>query len=210
MKHLKLVSFGALLLLAGCLVAGSLAESRALVRYVIDGDTVVLSNGVKVRYLGINCPEISHEGRPGEPFGRAATRRNRQLVQGKVVRLVYGSEKRDRYGRLLAYVFLPGGRFVNELLVREGLAYCCFKDLRSPLNKRLLRAQRDAIRAKRGIWTLEPGRPEPYYIGNKRSRRYHRPSCPFGRKTWKGNRVIFKTRLDAAWQGYCPCKKCNP
>ncbi len=199
------------LLLSSCWFSATVhGESRALVRYVIDGDTIVLSNGIKVRYLGINCPEIPHEDQPGEPLGRAAQKRNRALVKGKVVRLEYGPEKRDRFGRLLAYVFLPGGAFVNEILVREGLAHVCFRDRNLSLNKRLLGAQRRAIKDKRGIWSIRSERPEPYYVGNKKSLRFHRPSCSYGKKIWKRNRVIFKTRREAAWEGYCPCKKCRP
>ena len=89
----------------------SFAEKSAFVRYVIDGDTIVLKKGTKVRYRGINSPEIPHnKNKSGEPFGWAATKRNRQLVQGRLVRLVQDDEKRDRFGRLLAYVFLPDGR----------------------------------------------------------------------------------------------------
>ncbi len=186
------------------------AESRALVKWVIDGDTIVLANGKKVRYQGINCPEIAHDNQPGEPFGKKALKRNIELVKGKVVRLVYGSKRHDRFGRILAYIFLPGGRFVNEVLVREGLAHVCFSNKDLALNKRLLAAQKKAIRNRRGIWSIEPARPEPYYIGNRHSLRFHRPDCPFGKKIRRSNKVIFKTRLDAAYEGYCPCKKCRP
>ena len=108
------------------------AEKSAYVRYIIDGDTIVLKNGTKVRYRGINSPEIPREDTPGEVLGWAATRLNRQLVKGRLVRLVQDDEKRDRFGRLLAYVFLPDGRMVNEILVREGMAFVCFSRKSSP------------------------------------------------------------------------------
>ena len=188
----------------------SFAEKSAFVRYVIDGDTIVLKKGTKVRYRGINSPEIPHEDKPGEPLGWEATKRNRQLVQGRLVRLVQDDEKMDRFGRLLAYVFLPDGRMVNEILVREGLAFVCFSEKGSPFSKRLLAAQREAIDAKRGIWSIPPVRPEPYYVGNRQSLRFHRPSCPYGKKMSKSNRVIFKSRSDACKEGFCRCKKCLP
>lgn len=187
-----------------------LAEKSALVRYVIDGDTIVLKNGTKVRYRGINSPEIPHKDTPGEPMGWEATRRNRQLVRGRLVRLVQDDEKRDRFGRLLAYVFLPDGRMVNEILVREGMAFVCFSKKGSPFSKRLLAAQREAIDAGRGIWSIPPVRPEPYYVGNRKTLRFHRPSCPYGKKICKSNRVIFKSRSDACKEGFCRCKKCLP
>ena len=187
-----------------------LAEKKAFVRYVIDGDTIVLRNGTKVRYKGINTPEIPHKDSPGEPFGWKATKRNRKLVQNKYVTLVQDDEKRDRFGRLLAYVFLPDGRMVNEILVREGMAFMCLSKKGSLFSSRLLAAQRAAIDAERGIWSIPPVRPEPYYVGNSKSLRFHRPSCPYGKKMRRSNRVIFRTIFDAYRAGYCRCKKCLP
>ena len=170
------------------------AEKSAFVRHVIDGDTIVLKKGTKIRYRGINTPEIPHKDTPGEHLGWEATRRNRQLVQGRTVRLVQDDEKRDRFGRLLAYVFLPDGRMVNEILVREGLAFVCFSRKGSSFSKRLLNAQRKAIDEGRGIWSIPPVR----------------PSCPYGKKIYKSNRIIFKSRSDACKAGFCRCKKCLP
>jgi len=186
------------------------AEKIVFVHHVIDGDTIVLKKGTKVRYRGINTPETPDKDTPGEPLGWEATRRNGQLVQGRTVRLVQDDEKRDRFGRLLAYVFLPNGRMVNEILVREGLAFVCFSEKGSPFSKRLLAAQREAIDAGRGIWSIPPVRPEPYYVGNRKSLRFHRPSCPYGKKISKSNRIIFKSRSDACKAGFCRCKKCLP
>ena len=186
------------------------AEKSAFVRHVIDGDTIVLKKGTKIRYRGINTPEIPHKDTPGEPLGWEATRRNRQLVQGRTVRLVQDDEKRDRFGRLLAYVFLPDGQMVNEILVREGLAFFCSSEKRSPFSKRLLDAQREAIDARRGIWSIPLVKPEPYYVGNSKTLRFHRPSCPYGKKIYKSNRIIFKSRSDACKEGFCRCKKCLP
>jgi len=186
------------------------AEKSAFVAYVIDGDTIVLKKGTKVRYRGINSPEIPKRDKPGETLGWKATELNRELVQDRFVMLVQDDEKRDRFGRLLAYVFLPDGRMVNEILVREGMAFVCFSQKGSPFSRKLLAAQREAIDAKRGIWSIPAIRPEPYYVGNSQSLRFHRPSCPYGKKTRKSNRVIFKSRSDACREGFCRCKKCLP
>jgi micrococcal nuclease len=186
------------------------AEKSAFVLHVIDGDTIVLKNGTKIRYRGINSPEIPHKDTPGEPLGWESTKCNRQLVEGRLVRLVQDDEKSDRFGRLLAYVFLPDGRMVNEILVRKGLAFVCFSDKGSPFSKRLLAAQREAIDAGRGIWSIPPVRPEPYYVGNRKSLQFHRPSCPYGKMMSKSNRIFFKSRSDACKAGFCRCKKCLP
>ncbi|OPL12519.1 MAG: hypothetical protein AVO38_14930 [delta proteobacterium ML8_D] len=188
----------------------SFAEESAFVAHVIDGDTIVLKKGTKVRYRAINSPEIPNGDKLGETLGWKATELNRQLVEDRFVMLVQDDEKRDRFGRLLAYVFLPDGRMVNEILVREGMAFLCFSQKGSPFSKKLLTAQREAIDAKRGIWSIKPARPEAYYVGNRQSMRFHRPSCPYGKKTRKSNRVIFKSRYDACREGFCRCKKCLP
>lgn len=85
------------------------------VKYVIDGDTIVLENGRKVRYLGINSPE------KGQPFYQEAKTSNEQMVLNKVMRLEFDVEQSDRYGRLLAYVYY-GNTMINAEQVKKGLA----------------------------------------------------------------------------------------
>jgi micrococcal nuclease len=128
---------------------------------VIDGDTVELADGRRVRYIGVDTPE-THRREGGrwvkarEPFGRAAMAANRQLVEGRRVRLEYDVQTHDRYGRVLAYVYVvrPDGseRMVNEELVREGLA----QPLTIPPNvryaERFVALAREAREANRGLW----------------------------------------------------------
>lgn len=92
---------------------------EAVVDRVIDGDTVVLTTGERVRYLGIDTPEIT--GGKDECYGAEAAGLNRQLVDGKRISLEYDVECEDRYGRLLAWIEVEG-RDVNGLLVERGLA----------------------------------------------------------------------------------------
>ncbi len=93
---------------------------------VIDGDTIqvccVFGDRVKVRYIGVDTPETHHPMRGVEPYGKEAAEANRKLVDGKTVRLEFDVEQRDRYGRLLAYVYLEDGTFVNAWLVENGYA----------------------------------------------------------------------------------------
>ncbi len=182
---------------------------KAYVRYVIDGDTIILANGEKVRYLGINAPEIAHDNQPAQPFGIAAKKFNKALVFHRWVIIDTKGEGRDQYGRLLGFIYLTDGTFVNLLLVKKGLAYCdLMRDI--PCRKEFINAQRVAMRQKLGIWSLPIKDRAPYYIGNKRSMRFHLPWCPMGRQTSKKNRIIFKKAWDAYWNGYFPCKYCNP
>ena len=134
---------------------------------VIDGDTIVIEGGQRVRYIGIDAPEMAHPryGRRGEPFGEAARRFNEKLVLGRRVRLEFDVEREDRYGRLLAYVWVParpsgaGGEdaLVNAELVRAGLA----EARRYPPNlkyaKRLEQLEREARLEGRGMWGREEG-----------------------------------------------------
>ena len=200
---------GALVL--GCSSSGSASRERVFCKHVVDGDTIVLRDGRKVRYREINAPEIPHDGSKGEPLGRAAARFNRGLVEGKTIDILVSKKKPyDRFGRVLAHVFLLNGKLVSELLVRNGFAHVCFFSKPDKYARRLLAAQKSAILFKRGIWGVEFTTREPYYIGNRRSLRFHRPWCPLGKSTARKNRVIFHRREDAFMKGYCRCKKCLP
>ena len=118
-------------------------------KWVSDGDTIVLTGDERVRYLGINAPEIAQDGKPGEFYGEEAKIFNKKLVLGCWVRLELGEKRRDRYGRLLAYVFLEDGTFVNGELVREGLAHLLRRETKLRYWDRLLEFQRQALQGKR-------------------------------------------------------------
>ena len=199
------------LLLIGLLCGQAMAEQWITVRWVDDGDTIVLADGRRIRYIGINAPEIAHQEyhQKAEPLGYEALRFNKILVHKKRVRLEFGSEKHDRYDRVLAYVFLPDKRFVNLEMLRNGYAYCLFREQNDRYNPVFLKAQREAMKAGRGIWNSweESGQG---YIGNQRSRRFHLKTCHFGRKISPNNRVYFSNRWEAFWEGYAPAKRCNP
>jgi micrococcal nuclease len=126
----------------------------ATVVRVVDGDTVEVSIGGTeddVRYIGIDTPETVKPGEPVQCFGPQASALNHRLVEGRRVRLVFDAERRDVYGRLLAYVYL-GRRFVNAELVRRGFARTLTivpNDTHAALFARL---QRSAGRAGLGLW----------------------------------------------------------
>lgn len=104
------------------------SPSAGLVRVarVIDGDTIELETGQKVRYIGIDTPETKHPTKGVQCYGKEAAAKNRELVEGKQVRLEKDISETDRYGRLLRFVYLPATSkeiFINEYLVREGYAH---------------------------------------------------------------------------------------
>ena len=185
------------------------ADNWHRVKWVVDGDTLVLSNGQKVRYIGINAPEVARDGHISEPFAEEAKRFNTELVKKKKVRLEFDIEPNDRYQRRLAYIFLKDGSFVNAEMLSQGYAYLLYLRPNVKYHARLLDAQRGAMSEKRGIWKNWREQ-SAAYIGNRRSRRFHLPTCSSGKRIKRTNRIIFQHRWDAYWEGYAPAKRCMP
>ena len=117
----------------------------AIVVRVVDGDTVELDNGHKVRYVGLNTPE------QGQPFYEEAKEANRQLVEGKQVLLEFDITPYDIYGRWLAYLFVDG-RFVNYELIRRGFANVYTVPPNVKYNGLLRQAERQAREEGVGLW----------------------------------------------------------
>jgi micrococcal nuclease len=125
------------------------------VRRVIDGDTIVLNNRERLRYIGIDTPELGHRKQDIRNMAEIAKQFNKELVGDQEILLEYDVEVRDRYGRLLAYVFLKDGTFVNAELVRQGYALIMTITPNVKYADRFLRLQREARQAKRGFWSDE-------------------------------------------------------
>ena len=130
------------------------ATATAYVMRAVDGDTIEVrldGRAEDVRYIGVDTPETVKPDTPVQCFGPQASHFNHGLVEHRRVRLVFGVERRDVYGRLLAYVYLDG-HFVNAELIRRGLA----RTLTIPPNDRfagrLKRLEMAAARAGRGLW----------------------------------------------------------
>ena len=128
-----------------------MTRGLAKVVAVLDGDTIIIDGGEKVRYAGLNTPETHHPDKLPEYCGQEAFEANRRLVAGKTVRLEFDERRRDKYGRLLAYVYVDS-LFVNAELIQQGYAQVStYKD-----NQRhhddFARLQKDAIAARRGMW----------------------------------------------------------
>ncbi len=163
----------AIFILASCGICGCFKISSPhytyediLVKRAVDGDTLILENNERVRLIGIDTPEM-HQGNKlyrnaqrGRTdiqtimaLGRTAYQFTRNLVEGKRVRLEFDIEKYDRYGRLLCYVYLKDGTFVNAKIVQEGYAYL----LTIPPNVKyadlFLTLYQEARRNNRGLWS---------------------------------------------------------
>lgn len=118
----------------------------------VDGDTVELADGTKVRYVGVNTPETHHPTKGVQCYGKEAQAFNQTLVVGKKVRLVKDVSETDRYGRLLRFVYLEDGTFVNSLLLKEGYAEVMTYPPDVAKSKEFIAVQAEARSAKRGLW----------------------------------------------------------
>ena len=136
---------------------GARASATARVLRVVDGDTILVSlrgRQERVRYIGVDTPETVKPNTPVQCFGKQASAYDHGLLDGRSVRLAGDAEARDRYGRLLAYVYRAGdGLFVNAALVRGGYA----RTLTIPPNVahagELAALAGEARRAGRGLWS---------------------------------------------------------
>ncbi len=186
---------------------GSRATQDLRVIRVIDGDTIVLSDGRTVRYIGIDTPER------GQPYYEAATNFNRKLVLGKQVELELDVERYDHYGRLLAYVFVRDARgnriFVNAAMVRNGFARVYTKPPNVRYADLLVRLQEEARENRRGLWAVYAPTRSPV-IGNRRTLTFHRPTCPSVQRISAENRIRFPSAAAALQKGYHPCRECQP
>jgi micrococcal nuclease len=186
------------------------AHSWVTAKWVADGDTIILTDGRHVRYIGIDTPEIDHKNHRAEPMGHEARTMNRELVDGWRLRLVYDREKTDRYGRTLAYVYRSDGLFVNAELLRRGYAHVLYRFPNTSEHEILLSAQRHAMVHGRGIWQRldKDGQPSCAYPANRRSRRFHAHDCPMGKRISQKNRIWLKNQWAGFWSGYAPAGEC--
>ncbi|MDF2681854.1 MAG: nuclease [Brevibacillus sp.] len=142
-------------LLGACSSPGhpqSNGEMEATVQRVVDGDTVELSTGEKVRLIGVDTPETVKPNHPVEPYGKQASDFSKQLLTGQKVTLKFDVEPYDKYKRLLAYMYLQDGTFVNEKLVRDGYARIMTIPPNVAYSDLFLEAEREARENNRGLW----------------------------------------------------------
>ncbi|GAB6274943.1 MAG: hypothetical protein STSR0004_18080 [Peptococcaceae bacterium] len=204
---------------------------KAAVIYVVDGDTihVRLENGrkEKVRLIGVDAPEST---RVVELYGKEAATYTRKELTDKTVYLELDVAQRDKYGRLLAYVWLMPPRensrtevrkaMFNATLLLVGLAQVMTVPPNVKYADMFIEFQKEAREAEKGLWaTIKAPAPasisnkastETKYIGNSNSRKFHRPDCQWAQKIAPRNRVEFRRREEAIKAGYQPCKTCKP
>lgn len=187
-------------------------EEKVLVTRVIDGDTIEIEGGKKVRYIGIDCPEKD------KPFSREATSTNKRLVEGRVVTLVKDVSNKDNFGRLLRYVYVSDV-FVNAKLVEEGLAEATPYPPDLAHEDEFKELEEKAKDASKGMWipSSQPSQPQgtisPNWQGqqqvmvyvNEPGMQYHLLGCErLGPNSTGISLDVAKTR------GFVSCDLCNP
>lgn len=184
----------------------STGRTKANVKKVLDGDTIVLEPYQRLRFIGVDTPEKD------QPFSQEAAQFIKDLLLGKEIWMEFDEQLYDDWGRFLAYVFVADedGReiFVNEELLKNGLAYFYAVPPNTKYFGRLLEAFKEGRYKKKGMWAKEKPSLEPYYIAPKGAYRFHRPSCI------KIKGITDFIRYDdinhAFDEGKSPCRTCKP
>ncbi|MBI4100639.1 thermonuclease family protein [Candidatus Microgenomates bacterium] len=169
----------------------SAQRQKAQVARVIDGDTIELSDGNRVRYIGIDTPETVDPRKSIQCFGREASNKNNELVLGKDVELEKDISETDKYGRLLRYIYIDD-LFINDYLVRQGFAHASSYPPDIKYQDQLRQAEQEARENGRGLWSACGGGGKTETIGecqikgnisSSGEKIYHLPSCPYWSKT---------------------------
>jgi len=199
---------------------GELKLLPATVTHVVDGDTIhaALAGGKeeKVRFIGVDTPESTREI---EPYGKKAAAYTKKRLDGRKIWLEFDVEKRDRYGRLLAYIWLekPAGtgekevraKMFNSELLLEGYAHVMTIPPNVKYTDYFAKYQLEAREANKGLWGLA-GEEEDYYVASKKSNKFHRPDCKWGQEIPPHNLIKFNSKDEAFDAGYEPCRACDP
>lgn len=186
---------------------------------VVDGDTFEINfdgKKEKVRLIGVDTPESVHpDANRNVKEGKLTSEYTKKYLEGKEVTLEFDVQERDKYGRLLAYVWYEGEMY-NKHLLNIGYA----KIATYPPNVRYVdeftALQEVARENKVGLWETvtneDPNTEQSLtgYIGNENSKKFHRPDCNSVEKMSESNKVMFNSRKDAINQGYGPCGVCKP
>ncbi|WP_293008662.1 thermonuclease family protein [Nitrosomonas sp.] len=165
---------------------------------VYDGDTIILEDKKQIRLLGINTPEIESRLRAEEPGGVAAKKWLQAQLQAEKVYLEYDQTKRDKYKRLLAHVFTPDGKHINQALLENGLAFVSIIPPNIRYSDKLIQAQQQAEKQKLGIWSMPDYQPKLIaQIANHNKGWQRFTGTPASiKKSRKYTRLIFDDKID--------------
>lgn len=157
---IKLAASCLLFLLFSCIDVGAsergvvITQDYFLCTRVVDGDTIVVDiegKLEKVRLIGVDTPETVHPSKPVEYFGKEASDFTKRMVERKNVRLEYDWQKRDKYSRVLGYVYLEDGTFLNAEIIKQGYGFAYTKYPFKYLDE-FRQYEKEARENKKGLW----------------------------------------------------------
>jgi micrococcal nuclease len=229
MKNIRLLLVTAIVLLGTWATAQT---DRTCIR-VVDGDTIVLDGEETVRLIGVDTPETKDPRKPVQYFAEEAYQFTKRLVEGKQVKLMFDQQRKDKYGRTLAYVFLPDGTCINSTIIRQGYGFAYLKYPFMFLEE-YFQIEREARVAAKGMWgspiapapsqdsppnttilglaALSPSNPiassnakvTVYVTGS--GTKYHSETCRFAKYS-SAKATDLETAIS---NGYGPCSICKP
>lgn len=206
---------------------------------IIDGDTfkgVIESDTLTIRLIGVDCPESRkntkayNDAEKSEndvetivAMGELAKEfTKKHLKKDETVYLEFDVGENDKYGRILAYVWLNDTLMFNNLIIKEGYAQMMTIPPNVKYQEEFLTAYKSARANEKGLWSpilILPVKQQAedkekitseFYIGNKKSKIFHNPKCSSVKRMRDENKVIFDSREEALNTGFRPCKRCNP
>lgn len=185
------------------------SKATVKVAKVIDGDTLELASGEKVRLIGIDTPEKD------QFYYKEAKNRLKKLVEDRDIALEYDVQPADKYGRILGYVWMNDAKnpeqeiFVNKSMIEEGYANVYTIPPNVKYVEIFVQAQKEARKVGKGLWNEK--RPvSDFYVASRNSNVFHRNTCKTIEQISEHNRLIYKTAGEALDEGKSPCRTCRP
>ena len=140
------------LLIVSFLITPCLASDTFTVTRVVDGDTLLLSNGERVRLIGVDTPETVHPTKPVQYFGKEASAFTKKEIEGQTIRLEYDQQRQDKYGRTLAYVYRSSDDFfLNAEIIKQGYGHAYTRFPFKYLDE-FRSYEKEAREQRRGLW----------------------------------------------------------
>ena len=186
-----------------CVLSSVCLAQQYTVTKVYSGNRIKTQDGSKVQYIGLDSP--------GEArfFYDECKKANKRLVDKQNISIEFDTKKRDEDKELLCYVY-EGDVFVNAQLLKNGFAIAYIQPPNQKYADLFIALQKDARKQRKGIWAFEDPNDEPYYVGSKTSRKFHRPGCRIAKDMSFDKRVIFRNKDEALNKGYAQDWRCNP
>jgi len=216
LKYIGLLAVGLIVYLFYLFSGGNPYGKWVLVTEVVDGDTVHVGRGWRkttVQFLGVDTPETVHPDKPVEFLGHEASEFTKKILKGKKVHLEFEPlNQMDKYGRLLAYVYLSDGSLFNAELIKSGYARVIAPSY-SRYYDEFHNYEREAVADRRGIWTTKvkniqfPSEKVGKIIGNLKSKIYHLPGQANYEKIKEESRAYFDSEEEAIRAGYRKAKR---